>query len=144
MSHRMTVAVLLALSAAAPARAAAKVTLLNLLKQMTDLSLLAEYPDPPFVAKQFSSYDRRSESPKDQGANAWYANDDHGFCLYDGVVEKETPYFKGEPKAGKEPDGKFAAGTKVGIAPNRKPIGDYVWAYATAADGSAIDGNIPQ
>jgi hypothetical protein len=140
----MTVALLLALSAAAPARAAAKVTLENLLKQMTDLSLLAEYPDPPFVAKQFSSYDRRSESPKDQGANAWYANDDHGFCLYDGVVEKETAYFKSEPKAGKEPDGKFAAGTKVGIAPNRKPIGDYVWAYATAPDGSAIDGKIPQ
>src|SRR5205085_8631016 len=112
--------------------------------QMTALSLLAEYPDPPYVAKQFSSYDRRSETPKDQDANAWYANDDHGFCLYAGVVEKETPYFKAGPMQGKAADGKFAAGTKVGIAPNRKPIGDYVWVYATAPDGGPIDGKTPQ
>src|SRR5438132_9427800 len=87
-----------------PVYAAGKVTLESLLKQMTDLSLLAEYPDPPFVAKQFSSYERRSVSPKD--ADGWFANDDHGFCLYDGVVEKETPYFKAGPMQMKEPEGK--------------------------------------
>ncbi len=32
------------------APAAGKVTLESLLRQMTDLSLLAEYPDPPYVA----------------------------------------------------------------------------------------------
>ena len=47
-------------------------------------------------------------------------------------------------RCGSGPDGVFAAGTKVGFAPTHKPIGDYVWAYATAADGRAIDGKIPQ
>jgi D-arabinan exo alpha-(1,3)/(1,5)-arabinofuranosidase (non-reducing end) len=135
--------VLLALSAAAPARAATKVTLESLLQQMTDLSRLAEYPDPPFVAKQFSSYDRRSESPKDQGANAWYANDDHGFMLYDGVLKEETAFHLGKPMPDK-PSGFFKAGTKVGIAPNRKPVDDYVWVYSTAPDGGPIAGKIPQ
>ena len=44
-------------------RAADKVSLKNLLPQMTHLSLLGEYPDPPYVTKQFSSYDRASEAP---------------------------------------------------------------------------------
>src|SRR5207302_4300370 len=34
--------------------------------------------------------------------------------------------------------------TKVGIAHHRKPIGDYVWAYATDPQGGPIDGKIPQ
>jgi hypothetical protein len=128
---------------ALPAPAAGKkVTLESLLRQMTDLSLLAEYPDPPYVTKQFSSYERRSESPKD--ADGWFANHDRGFPLYSGVVARKTPYYKAGPKQGKAPDGHFAPGTKVGIAPNRKPIGDYVWAYTTAADGTPINGKIPQ
>jgi hypothetical protein len=142
----LPVALLAAALAAPAAPAADKVTLDSLLKQMTDLSLLAEYPDPPFVAKQFSSYDRRSETPADP--EGWFANDDHGFSLYDGVVEKDTPHYKTDPTQKGEPDGKFPAGTKVGIAPNRKPVGDpaapYVWAYATAPDGRPIDGKIPQ
>src|SRR5262245_54420259 len=67
--------------------AAAKVTLESLIRQMTDLSLLAEFPDPPYVTRQFSSYDRRSEEP---GNESWFANDDHGFMLYDGVVKEKT------------------------------------------------------
>jgi hypothetical protein len=125
------------------AHAAGKVTLESLLKQMTDLSLLAEYPDPPFVAKQFSSYDRRSESPKNQGADAWYANDDHGFMLYDGVLKDETAFHLAKPMPDK-PSGFFKAGTKIGIAPNRKPLGDYVWVYSTAPDGGPIGGKITQ
>jgi len=128
--------------AAPPAGAADKVTLDSLLKQMTDLSLLAEYLDPPFVTRQFSSYDRRSQTPDDP--DGWFANDDHGFNLFDGVVEKEAPYFKTGPMQMSGPDGKFAAGTKVGLAPNRKPVGDYVWAYATGPDGRPIDGKTPQ
>ena len=58
---------------------------------MTNLSLLAEYPDPPFVTKQFSSYDRASDAP---GSESWFANGDRGFMLYDGVLKEETPYFK--------------------------------------------------
>lgn len=122
------------------ARAADKVTLDDLLKQMTDLSQLAEYPDPPYVTKQFSSYDRASEAP---GKESWFANADRGFMLYDGVVKEKTPYFRDRIReAG--PEGFFEAGAKVGLAPTHKPVGNFVWAYATAADGRAIDGKIPQ
>jgi hypothetical protein len=122
------------------ASAAEKVTLENLLRQMTDLSLLAEFPDPPYVTKQFSSYDRASEAP---GNPSWFANDDHGFMLYDGVVKEKTMYFKSLTGL-KAAEGSFPAGTKVGIAPNHRPQGDYVWAYATGPDGGALDGRIPQ
>jgi hypothetical protein len=121
-----------------PARAAGKVTLESLLRQMTDLSLLAEFPDPPYVTRQFSSYDRASEAP---GHESWFANDDHGFMLYDGVVKEKTPYFMTGDKTA---EGSFAAGTKVGIAPNHRPQGEYVWVYATGPDGRAIEGHIPQ
>jgi hypothetical protein len=127
--------------AASPVRAAGKVTLENLLPQMTDLSLLAEFPDPPFVAKQFSSYDRASEKP---GTENWFANADRGFMLYEGVVKEETPFFKSSPVEGKTPDGHFPAGSRVGIAPTHRKIGDYVWVYTTAPDGRAIEGKIPQ
>src|SRR5260370_19144492 len=123
-----------------PAHAAGKVTVENLLRQMTDLSLLAEFPDPPCVTRQFSSYDRASEAP---GNPSWFANDDHGFMLYDGVVKEKTPYFM-SLTGDKTAEGSFAAGTKVGIAPNHRPQGEYVWAYATGPDGRAIDGHIPQ
>jgi hypothetical protein len=123
-----------------PSYAAGKVTLENLLRQMTDLSLLAEFPDPPYVTRQFSSYDRASEAP---GKESWFANDDHGFMLYDGVIKEKTGYFK-SLTGHKTAEGFFAAGTKIGIAPNRKPQGDYLWAYATGPDGRAIDGHIPQ
>ena len=123
------------------ARGADKVTLDDLLKQMTDLSLLAEYPDPPYVTKQFSSYDRASEAP---GKESWFANADRGFMLYDGVVKEKTAYFKTEPTREGPEDGSFAAGTKVGFSPTHKRVGNFVWVYATAADGRAIDGKIPQ
>jgi hypothetical protein len=140
-TRSLSLALLVASLALPSARAAEKVTLDGLLKQMTDLSLLAEYPDPPYVTKQFSSYDRASEAP---GNENWFANADRGFTLYDGVVKDKTPYFKTGPMQMSTPDGAFAAGTKVGFSPTHKPIGDYVWAYATAADGRAIDGKIPQ
>ena len=107
-------AVLLLAPAMSPVRAADKVDLKNLLPQMTDLSLLAEYPDPPYVARQFSSYDRASEAP---GLESWFANGDRGFMLYDGVLKEETPYFKHGPKQAK-PDGHFAAGYARGNFPN--------------------------
>ncbi len=124
-----------------PARAANKVTMENLLRQMTDLSLLAEYPDPPYVSRQFSSYDRASEAP---GNDAWFANSDRGFMLYDGTVKQRTPFFKNSPAEMRVSDGYFEVGRRVGIAPTHKPVGGYVWAYATAPDGRALDGKIPQ
>jgi hypothetical protein len=142
MARTAPLAVALLLAAVSPAAAAGKVTLEGLLRQMTDLSVLCEFPDPPYVAKQFSSYERLSETPKDH--DRWFANYDRGFPLYDGVVTRDTPYYTGGPMQMKPPDGTFKKGTKVGLAPNRKPIGEYVWAYATAADGGPIDGRIPQ
>jgi len=124
-----------------PASASDKVGLEKLLPQMTDLSLLAEYPDPPYITKQFSSYDRASESP---GSESWFANADRGFMLYDGVLHEEAPYYKTGPMQGRPADGRFAAGTRVGIAPTHKRIGGYVWAYATAADGRPLAGKIRQ
>jgi hypothetical protein len=121
--------------------AADKVDLENLLPQMTDLSRLAEFPDPPYVIKQFSSYDRASEVP---GRASWFANGDRGFMLYDGVLKEETPYFRSIPKAGASAEGRFTAGTRVGIAPTHKRSGGYVWVYVTGADGRPIEGKTPQ
>jgi hypothetical protein len=123
------------------AHAADKVRLENLLPQMTDLKLLSEYPDPPYVTKQFSSYDRASVAP---GSESWFANADRGFMLYDGTLKEETPYFKTGPQEGRPADGHFAAGTRVGIAPTHRRSGGYVWAYATAPDGRPQDGKTPQ
>jgi len=121
--------------------AADKVDLENLLPQMTDLSRLAEFPDPPFVIKQFSSYDRASEAP---GRPSWFANADRGFMLYDGVLKEETPYFKSIPNPGASAEGRLAAGTRVGIAPTHRRSRGYVWVYATGADGRPIEGKTPQ
>src|SRR5262249_2034627 len=126
---------------ASSSRAAGKVTLDNMLRQMTDLSLLAEFPDPPYVTRQFSIYERASEKP---GTPEWFANHDRGFPLYDGIVKEKTSYYKSGPQQGRPPEGFFTPGTKVGLAPNVKPNGDYVWAYATAPDGGPINGKIPQ
>ncbi|MFQ5806768.1 MAG: glycoside hydrolase family 172 protein [Phycisphaerae bacterium] len=57
--------------------AAPKVTTRSLLAEMTDLAALAEYPNPPFTCKQFSSYDRAAKSPEEN----WFANADAGNYL---------------------------------------------------------------
>ncbi|HQL53487.1 MAG TPA: DUF2961 domain-containing protein [Phycisphaerae bacterium] len=50
------------------------VTTRSLLAQMADLGALAEFPEPPYTCRQFSSYDRASTSPADQ--EKWFANAD--------------------------------------------------------------------
>jgi hypothetical protein len=50
------------------------VTTRSLLAEMTDLAALAEFPNPPYTCRQFSSYDRASTSPADQ--QTWFANAD--------------------------------------------------------------------
>jgi hypothetical protein len=57
--------------------AAPRVTTKSLLGEMTDLAALAEYPNPPFTCKQFSSYDRAAKSPEEK----WFANADRGQYL---------------------------------------------------------------
>lgn len=66
-----------ALAVALPASAAPPVTTAALLGEMTDLSGMAEFPDPPYTCKQFSSYDRASKSPSEN----WFANADCGQYL---------------------------------------------------------------
>ncbi|MGE0479595.1 MAG: glycoside hydrolase family 172 protein [Phycisphaerae bacterium] len=51
----------------------------TLLYQLTDLAQLAEFPDPRFTCRQFSSYDRASKTPDDE--KAWFANGDAGHFL---------------------------------------------------------------
>ena len=49
----------------------------GLLDDMTGLAGMAEFPDPPYTCKQFSSYDRAAKSP----AENWFANGDCGNYL---------------------------------------------------------------
>lgn len=51
-----------------------EISVRTLLREMVDLSTLARWPDPPYVARAASSYDRRSHTPAD--AEGWFANDD--------------------------------------------------------------------
>lgn len=66
---------LLGLLASGCAMSSAEITTGTLLEQMSDLSRLAELPEPPYSTKQFSSYDRKSVSPADH--EAWFANSDY-------------------------------------------------------------------
>jgi len=50
----------------------------SLLDEMTDLRRLTRLPDPAYITRQFSSYDRKSKTP---GNNDWFANRDRGQYL---------------------------------------------------------------
>ncbi len=54
------------------------VTMRSLLEEMADREEAARFPEPAYVSRQFSSYDRRSVAP-DQPE--WYANDDRSHFL---------------------------------------------------------------
>ena len=56
---------------------AAPINSASLLRDMTELTALAEFPNPAYTSKQFSSYDRASKSPKEN----WFANNDCGQYL---------------------------------------------------------------
>ena len=51
-----------------------KVTFESLLTEMTDREAVTHLPDPMYTLKQFSSYDRRSTTPGEEG---WWANSDY-------------------------------------------------------------------
>jgi hypothetical protein len=57
------------------------VTIESMLDEMTNLKSLAEFPDPPFTCRQFSSYDRRSTDPNIKTTENWFANGDAGHYL---------------------------------------------------------------
>ena len=58
---------------------AAEISMSSLLDDMTNLTAMAEFPNPPYVTKQFSSYDRASTTPADP--KTWFANNDCGNYL---------------------------------------------------------------
>jgi hypothetical protein len=58
---------------------AKEISMSSLLDDMTNLAAMAEFPDPPYVTKQFSSYDRASTSPANP--QTWFANNDCGNYL---------------------------------------------------------------
>ena len=65
-------------TAAARARDAQAVGLVSLLEEMTDRDRLAQFPEPGYTCRQFSSYDRDSDTP---GSPTWWANDDRSYFL---------------------------------------------------------------
>lgn len=67
----------LCLTPTVPARAAS-ISASSLLKDMTDLAGMAEFPNPAYTCKQASSYDRKSKTPADQTTEGWFANGDVG------------------------------------------------------------------
>lgn len=64
------------------------ISLESLLHEMADRDILAEYPSPVYFCKQFSSYDRASVEP---GQNGWFANWDRSM-----FVRTETNYGRKE------------------------------------------------
>ena len=66
------------------------VTFARLLSEMVDLGGLCEFPDPPFVTRQFSSYARASKTP--DNPNAWFANGDRGKYLRTEKTNGRTEY----------------------------------------------------
>lgn len=52
------------------------VTIGSLLSEMTDLAGMAEFPNPAYTYKQFSSYDRASKTPSEP--IGWFGNHDQG------------------------------------------------------------------
>jgi hypothetical protein len=113
------------------APAAEPIPLSRLLRELTDLRTLAEFPDPPFVTKQFSSYDRSG------------GNQDRGHPFYDGVISADTPFYKSGPMQGQAADGTLAKGTRVGLPRHRQAIGQYVWVYASEpSDGKFLQGYV--
>jgi hypothetical protein len=121
---------------------AQKVTFESLLREMVEIERLAELPDPTFVTRQFSSYNRASATPNDPAS--WFADHDRGFPLYDGELVADTPYYRLGPMQALQAEGTLSLGTRVGLARNRPPIGTHVYVYTTSATGGAIAGRIPQ
>jgi hypothetical protein len=71
-----------------PEPADGEISVLSLVAEMADLDHLARLASPSFVAKQASSYDRRSKRPDDP--ETWFANDDFVTNEAPNLVRVET------------------------------------------------------
>jgi len=65
-----------------------EISVLTLLPEMADLDHLTRLSSPAFVARQASSYDRRSRRPED--GDSWFANDDFATNSAPNLVRVET------------------------------------------------------
>ncbi len=78
----------LAFFAATSTPAAPAITSASLLEGMTDLAGMAEFPNPVYTCKQFSSYDRKSKSPTEE----WFANGDAAQYLRTETISGRKEY----------------------------------------------------
>jgi hypothetical protein len=72
------------------APASETVTLRSLLEEMVDREALARFPSPAYTCRQFSSYDRDSDDPKDE--STWFANWDRSQFLQIEEVDGRKEY----------------------------------------------------
>jgi hypothetical protein len=63
----------------------AMITLESLLREMTDRDAAARWPEPAYLGRQASSYDRRQTDPNDR--ETWFANNDYWEC----IRKEDTP-----------------------------------------------------
>lgn len=68
---------------------AERITFQSLLSEMVDIGALAEYPEPAYVGRQASSFDRRSTDPAIGTDKNWFANHDCGVYVGSEVVDGE-------------------------------------------------------
>lgn len=66
-----------------------EITTATLLEEIVDRDRLAQFPDPPYVCRQFSSYDRGSATP---GDISWFANSDRSMFIRTEENEGRTEY----------------------------------------------------
>ena len=66
------------------------VTVTSLLREMTDRSSIARFPNPQFKLMQFSSYDRTQIDPSDP--KTWFANQDYGQFIRTEVRNGKTEW----------------------------------------------------
>lgn len=55
-----------------------EITFNTLVDEMVNIDKLADYPNPGFISRQFSSYDRRSHNKSDFSEEGWFGNADAG------------------------------------------------------------------
>ena len=65
------------------------ITISSLLDEMVNREALAKYPDPPFVLKHSSSYDRATTKP---GEPSWFANWDRSMFIREEQNSNRTEY----------------------------------------------------
>lgn len=65
------------------------VTLESLLDEMVNRDVLAQFPDPPFILAQFSSYDRATVAPGDP---SWFANWDRTMFIRTDTIDGRVEY----------------------------------------------------